>query len=393
MRELLNLVDQIAEAREKGEDLGQIKTQIISQVKQSQDRDLLEKIYTTLNRTGLADRIGLVLTRDTDTKSHVRELTDLIVNVPGTFEEKSAFVEGYPDGYVDIKKMLSGDYVTFDELIKGAPGAPVEFVRRVFDSLKQVTFGTAKGPGEFALAVLSPHIKITGAGDLNIDGKVIEVKASKGKGGGRIGTAGLLATDNIPEIIGRYIPGELPASLNLKQLKPLMDSSGLDQKQQTKLCKELFTYIFRGRADVSQLVKDLVSGQDPTKEFIKASYQVYQEGTKFDGMMLINFESGALKYFTDPEKLANEIYASVIYLISSNAGYQTRLILPPLALRPARAADDDAAPAGGKKSPPPVDLDQVVTSPRLTGPGAQAARSRRAPRMTADVLGREKRRR
>ena len=38
-------------------------------------------------------------------------------------------------------------------------------------------------------------------------------------------------------------------------------------------------------------------------------------------------------------------------------------------------------------------LDQVISQPRLTGPGASAARSQREPKMTPAVLGREKRRR
>mgnify|MGYP003327728462 CR=1 FL=1 len=397
MRDLLNLLDYVAEEKTKDGGLGQLKTQIIGQVKKTDDEELLQRIYTVLNKTGLVDRIGLVLSRDTDTKSHVQQLTDMIVDVPGTYEEKSAFVKGYPDGYVDVEKMLSGEYVTFDQLLVGKKGAPIEFVRRVFDSLKQVTFGGAKGPGEFALAVLSPHIKITGRGDLNIDNKIIEVKASMGSGGGRIGTAGLLGTDNIPEIIKKYIPGPTPRSLNLKQLKPLMDSAKLPLDKQKKLCQELFQYVFRNKADVSDLVQAVVSGQNPSAEYIKANYKVYQEETNFDGMMLMNFEAGALKYFTDPAQMAGEIYASTIYLISSNPGYQTRLILAPVALRPSRGgggADATQAPDASPRSPAePVDLDQVISEPRLTGPGARAARSRSAPKTTAAVLGREKRRR
>lgn len=41
---------------------------------------------------------------------------------------------------------------------------------------------------------------------------------------------------------------------------------------------------------------------------------------------------------------------------------------------------------------PDVDLDALIQQPRLTGPGAKAARSQREPRMTTDVLGRELRR-
>lgn len=55
--------------------------------------------------------------------------------------------------------------------------------------------------------------------------------------------------------------------------------------------------------------------------------------------------------------------------------------------------DTDVAPPTDSPAATTADLDQVITQPRLTGPGARAARSRQAPRDTPDVLGREKRRR
>jgi hypothetical protein len=311
-----------------------LKTQIIGQVKKTDDADLLQKIYTVLNKTGLVDRIGLVLDRDTDTKGYVKQLVDMIIEVPGTYEEKAAFVKQYPKGYIDIKTMLSGDYVKFEDLIVGGPGAPIEFVRRVFDSLKQVTFGGAKGPGEFGLAVLSPFIKITGKGDLHIGKDVIEVKANAGSSGGRIGTPGLLRSDNIPGIISKYIEADLSAGLNLKQLSALMDEAQLDPKTRKKLATELFTYIFKGETDVSGIISAVVTGDDPNPAFLRANYDLYQKESGFTGMMLINFPAQALKYFKDPVQMASEIYAFQIYLVSANPGFQARQILSQVTLRP-----------------------------------------------------------
>lgn len=393
MRDLLNILNSIVSEQK---DLGPLKTQIISQVKKTDDAELLQRIYTVLNKTGLVDRIGVILDRDTDTKGYVKQLTDMIIDVPGTYEEKSAFIKGYPNGYVDIDRMLSGDYVKFDDLLKGGAGTPIEFVRRVFDSLKQVTFGGAKGPGEFALAVLSPHIKITGRGDLNIGKKTIEVKASAtGQGGGRVGTPGLLRSDNIAEIISKYVPN-VPQGLNLKQLSPLMDSAGLDKAKKKKLATELFTYIFKGETDVKPLVDAVVSGQDPMPAFIKANYELYQKESGFDGMMLMNFPAQALKYYTDPLQMAQEIYSKPVYLISANPGFQSRQILSQVTLRPSKdAAGEPAGQTGqrarSKPTPTTADLDQITTQPRLTGPGARAARSQAKPRTGVDVLGREKR--
>jgi hypothetical protein len=260
----------------------------------------------------------------------------MIIDVPGTYEEKAAFVKGYPNGYIDIDKMLSGEYVKFKDLIVGAEDAPIEFIRRVFDALKQVNFGSAKGPGEFGLAVLSPHIKITGKGDLNIGNITVEVKAAVGKSGGRVGTPGLLSSDNIPAIISKYIEFDSSESLNLRQLSSLMNKAGLDQATKEKLANELFSYIFRGKADVSDIVSAVVSNQDPNPAYLKANYELYKEDSKFDGMMLINFPAEALKYFLDPEQMSREIYSFAVYLISANQGFTSRQILSQVTLAPVK---------------------------------------------------------
>jgi hypothetical protein len=330
-----------------------LKTQIIGQVKKTDDSELLQKIYTALNKTGLVDRIGLVLDRDTDTKGYVKQLVDMIIEVPGTYEEKTAFVKQYPKGYINIEKMLSGEYVKFTDLITGGEGAPIEFVHRVFDALKQVTFGGAKGPGEFGLAVLSPFIKITGKGDLHIGKDVIEVKANAGSSGGRVGTPGLLRSDNIPSIINKYIEADLSAGLNLKQLTSLMDEAQLDPKTRKKLATELFTYIFKGETDVSGIVSAVISGEDPNPHFLKANYDLYQKDSGFNGMMLINFPAQALKYFKDPVQMASEIYAFQIYLVSANAGFQARQILSQVTLRPIKEptkTSTGAVARGSKKT-------------------------------------------
>jgi hypothetical protein len=335
------------------DDIGQLKSKIISTVKQTSDDDLIQKLYTTINKTGLFGRIAPIISRDTDTKGYVDNLVNMIIEVPGTYEEKAAFIKGYPNGYIDVEKMLSGEYVKFDDLITGGEGTPIQFVKKVFNALKQVTFGGAKGPGEFGLAVLSPHIKITGKGDLNIGNLTVEVKSAAGEeksSGGRVGTPGLLSTDNIPAILEKYMKGySIPQgeSLNLKQLSSLMEKFNLTPEQKKAMASELFNYIFKGKADVSDLINAVVSGAEPNPAYLKANYQIYQAESGFDGMMLINFKAQSLKYFVDPTQMANEIYAFSIYLISSNAGFQARQVLAQVTLKPVK--EPKTAPAVVKK--------------------------------------------
>jgi hypothetical protein len=356
----------------EADDISQLKTKIISTVKNSSDEELIQKLYTTINKTGLFSRIAPILARDTDTKGYVDNLVNIIIEVPGTYEEKQAFVEGYPNGYIDIEKMLSGNYTKFDNLITGGEGTPIEFVKKVFNALKQVTFGGAKGPGEFGLAVLSPYIKITGKGDLNIGDKTIEVKAAAGEeksSGGRIGTPGLLSTDNIPSILEKYMKGyTVPQgeSVNLKQLSGLMDQFKLTPEQKKSLASELFNYIFKGKADVGDLINAVVSSADPNPAYLKANYQIYQAESGFDGIMLINFKAQSLKYFINPSQMANEIYAFSIYLISSNSGFQARQILSQVTLKPVK--EPKAAPVVVKKTDKKVPATTPKSSPAVTAP-------------------------
>lgn len=350
-------------------DIVGMKSDIISKIKKTDDVNLIQKIYTVLNKTGLEGRIAPVLSRDTDTKGYVEQLVNIIIDTPGTYEEKTAFIEQYPNGYINISKMLSGELVSFNDLITGGPGAPIAFVHKVFDALKQVTFGTSKGPGEFGLAVLSPHIKITGKGDLNIGNDIIEVKANAGKAGGRLGTPGLLRTDDIITYLNEFMPDvefSPGQGLNLKQLSALMNEQGLDPAKQTKLANKLFTYIFKNKADVSGIVRAVVNGEDPSPYYLKANYELYQEESGFTGMMLMNFQTQQCKYFRDPMQMAQEIYSFNVYLISSTPGFDARQILSQVTLRPVK--EPSSAPRTTTKKSAAKVKPQTVPAPAAPAP-------------------------
>ena len=350
-------------------DLSQMKGEIVSKIKTSNDAELIQKIYTTLNKSGLVGRIAPVLERDTDTKGYIDQLVNIIVETPGKYEEKVAFINGYPHGYIDVDKMLSGEFVKFEQLITGKPGAPIEFIHRVFDALKQVTFGSAKGPGEFGLAVLSPHIKITGKGDLNIGNELVEVKASgagkdPGAGGGRLGTPGLLNSEKIVDILTKYVKVDLSKGINLNQLGPTFTAAGVTPAIKRKAMNELFTYIFKGSVDVSGIVNAVVADQDPSQQYVKANYEVYQAESGFSGILLMNFGKQVLKYFKDPIQLAKEIFAFSIYVPAKDASNQARYVLAQVTLKPVKEPKNPvAAKVRTTKSAAPVGKGPTPKSP------------------------------
>lgn len=318
--------------------INQLKTDIVSQVQKTDDEILLDKIYTVLNKSGLTDRIAGTLKRDTDTEGFVTDITQLIIDTPGTYQEKYAFIQGFPTGYVNIKKMLSGERVKFDDLLTGGP-----FVKTVFSALKRVTFGTAKGPGEFALAVLSPYIRITGKGDLNIGKDIIEVKASAGanvsSGGGRLGTPGLLKSDEVANIIQTYTKINLARAVpegNISLGTLIQLSAKLDNAQRKTLGQKVFGYIFGKGVNISSCVSALVAGDlDALKKgYVMANYECYQKDSGFTGLMLINFTLGELHYYKDPAQMTQQIFDPTVYLVSKDKAAQARQIISQVTLRP-----------------------------------------------------------
>jgi len=323
------------------DDLGPLKTKVIASIKTTSDADLLNKIYSSLNSTNITGRIAQALARDEDVKKYLDAIVDVIVNIPASYEEKISFADGLGIGYVDIKKMLSGKRVNFDELlVTNKDGPSVNFLKQVFKNLKGLGEKASKGPGEFSLAVLSPKLTIFGSGDIKIGKLTIEVKASAGKtdssGGGRLGTTGFLQTQEVPAIIAKYIPSlDTTKDLNLTNFGNI--GKNLDIKIKTALATDVFTYIFAGQSfvDIKPLVQAYVSGEGLSKAFLNASYKAYQGDIdkKFDGIMLVNFSLEELKYYTDPNEMFDEIYAVNPLLISANKQYAGRSILPTTTLR------------------------------------------------------------
>lgn len=322
----------------------QLRKNIVTQVGKTTDEDLLNRIYSSLNSTNLRQRLskGLARSDDRDIQAYLDQIVHIIINTPGTYEEKIDFADGLKDGYVDVNRMVSGERVHFEELLTtNRKGAPLAFVRRLFHALKDVGAKEQKGPGEFALAVMSPEIKIFGSGDLKIGNHKIEVKASAGKdassGGGRLGTTGFLQHEETPSIVKKYMPAvDVTKTLGIKEFEQLVKP--LDPKVKRKFAEELFGYIFRNKhVNLNVLVDAMVKGEDLSKAYTVTAYAAYQgpEGShKFDGVMLMNFALEELKYFKDPESMTKEMYAPGINIITANKDFAGRLNMPAVTLKP-----------------------------------------------------------
>lgn len=122
--------------------------------------------------------------KDQSFSNFLKKYAEVIAECPGTTEEKFAFIGSLgKKSHIDEKKLITPGKQSWDAWLTGS-----EFSKKLFD----YSFGDPrlttdnKGPGEAALAILSPNIALSlgGSGDIDVNNIPVEVKAAAGKGTG-----------------------------------------------------------------------------------------------------------------------------------------------------------------------------------------------------------------
>jgi len=101
-------------------------------------------------------------------------------------DEVEAFLKSYGKvSYVNVDKLLQQGEQPVSNFLVGSGDVSQQLVIDIFRSVFPEKAGT-RGPGEVALAVLSPDITFAAKGDLLVKGLPVEVKGQVAKGGGRL---------------------------------------------------------------------------------------------------------------------------------------------------------------------------------------------------------------
>ena len=156
-----------------------------------QDPETIDFIYKILNKPHIKQAvgglIGKISGKDSDVASFEKLnqgiLNKILRKMPVAKEDLDAFLEKWSNGesFVKVEALQSGNSGSIADLIPD-PVAYKAF--ELFESVKSVYKMPKKGvlgAGEFGLAMLSPNIKMKAPGDIEVNGKPIEVKGNNAR--------------------------------------------------------------------------------------------------------------------------------------------------------------------------------------------------------------------
>lgn len=265
-----------------------------------QDAKLLDRIYLILNNEGLSSKIATafevpVSDENFNLKPLLQKLTTIIFNVDVDYKKINDFLTKLESGnVVDIAALTKPGVSSVRDFFAGD-----ETATKVFQAMAELGAGKKqKGPGEYALAMLSNKIQLrTSEGDLDVEGfGKLEVKAETTSGGGRLGEGGpsnkvaAQYWSQLPSIeehlktskglgIGnfvRYIANDLP----------LNDPEKKQQRQE--LLTKWYGNLFSEPAPfVEAFMQD--DPQQPELLYGKANFNLYKKEYGWDGLLSINF--------------------------------------------------------------------------------------------------------
>tara|TARA_B100000767_G_scaffold271800_1_gene298170 strand:- start:2861 stop:3895 length:1035 start_codon:yes stop_codon:yes gene_type:complete len=287
-----------------------VKKEIISKVSglvadNEDDAKLLDKIYRTLHNTDISGKVAqafAVPTSDDNINLEplLKQLTQIIFHAGVDYKSLDQFLNRLEKGNVVDVPVLTTPGVGSVRAFFGGD----ETTTKIFQAMATLGAGKKqKGPGEYALAMLSNQIKLKHAdGDLEVAGKGIEVKAETTSGGGRLGEGGpsnAVAKEywsQVPSIANHFNQGS--KGLGIKNFVqalaldlPLNDPE--KKKQRQDLLTKWYSQLFPNAGPfVQAFMQD--DGVVAEKMYGKANFESYKNNYGWDGLLSINFPS--LKY-------------------------------------------------------------------------------------------------
>jgi len=279
MRNLLNIFED-----------PQLKKEIIGVVKATDDLTTLQRVLNVLKAGDIDDRIKRVVGQDADAQRFIKKIVTTILAIEAPIEEKNLFLDKYAKGKViNTSALLDGKLHSFEELV--GPGFTQELFKRL--SIDLVSQGV--GPGEVALAVLSPEIEWSGrsqgGGDILVKTKPIEVKTRASKGGRWINARkakldlGAIVTaisKAIPKASAVTIPDRINTKYWTDTIRPAIDPTMLKEVAE-KIANATFKF-----TNNKAYQKALINGDADmiVNTYLETGYNNYKKYSSYDANTL-----------------------------------------------------------------------------------------------------------
>jgi hypothetical protein len=349
------------------QEIEQVKKMLLQQIKNEQELEVLKKILKVMKSAGIDDKLAKALKTDQDAAPLVQRLVADIMNTEGTVAEKQHFADNYTKGFINLDALLTPNQrLPIKQLLQNEmPPDPnnkeqkeTSFVYAVFDFLATSYTPQGVGPGEVALAVLSPNITRVGGGSSAIgDIKISHNKEDyyvemKGKNYNaqtkKTGTAGRLsdAKVNIADPIGLANALEkvgqkgqrvaLTPSARASKAVPLVGSQNsviakLSQKGGNvdafadDIANALFSKAPGGRAKAKKLIAS--NSADIMNFYTRTLYDRYfkiksKADGKLSGFLFVNMKNKSYFYSTNFDAIlqAKPSYDTPIYITDPGGG-------------------------------------------------------------------------
>lgn len=354
MSEIRKFINIVSEAPEP------LKKEIISTVKGINDENLLYKVLNTLKAGNIEERVASIIGHDADAKGFLDRIVEIIVKIPAPIEEKNAFLDQYSKGIIDTKLLLNGSPSNFLQLVGGN-----NFAKEVFKILSTALQPQGVGPGEVALAILSPDIKwsgrAVGGGDVQIGKLAVEVKTSVSSGGRWINArkasmnmAGIeqaIVDAEINTLKKVYkqknpMPMGLPDRLNpeywVTKVRPQIDPEFLEDCVE-QMANGLFNHVNNEQYQAALYNGDALEIKEA---ILQVGFDNYKAYSHFDGILMMDIGSETSQYFKDYASMAGSISAGTAYIYAPESEGMPKVSLMPVeGVSVPRKGKDNSVPA------------------------------------------------
>ena len=330
------------------DDLSAEKDKIIDVIKSldienDNDRAIVDQIWRILNSDHIQELIGTVIAKPIadETAMNKVEATKVLTKV--IYQVESDY--GKIKEFLDLLETTGSAY-DVDSLftplgnVRSAFASDVAYT--VFKTL--IPYGSGsnkKGPGEFALAMLSDRVRLSDTkGDLVIDDNLVELKLSKSEGqsgGGRLGMNGISQQDaltyieqfrdDIPNVMA-HVDNPSNKSLGFTRFIDLLNLDlPIGDKRRYDIALGFYSKFFSTKA-ANIIAKSIMNDANKSTielNYYKANYMDYKVKGQFDALLSIDIYTGKTAYFKTVQELlalkkSGHLGTPSLSFIPTNAG-------------------------------------------------------------------------